>query len=501
MRSFLFAIFFFFLTSPAYADIALLIHEAKGFSGETTGAGHSAVYLSDVCADPPPFVLRKCRNGEMRGAVIATYPDFGAQNDYPWFAMPLTQYLYGVDHESQIPLYANGKIRLFTRETVRKKFLSDVVPRGEDGSLPPGRWVEIIGTALNRDLYALTVKTTEEQDAKFIQKYSVLEKNNDFNVLSRNCADFTKDIVNLFFPGSTNRDFINDLGITTPKALARSFTKYSTKRPELMFRVTKYSQLDGPIMRSFGNRNFSETAFTSKKYLIAAALTKPELIPLFAATYFLTGYYSIDKTYEKYPTFEMAKLNLQRQLRLSRNNFVDDSENTERIDRDRKAETLRVFGLESEWKNFRGLIKTKIAQAIERKLFVDKKELDTFYRDMEMQSEPFYDESGDLMLRVDNYGHESLLGITRNNILNPESDTRLAYKLMLAKLNYELGAPKRNRENFEMLSTNWQMMLELERRADLLPPLENPTGQRFLTKPVEVSGSKKLIKLFEKISH
>jgi hypothetical protein len=170
MKLYLIILLSLFFALPAYADIALLVHEAKGFSGEMTGAGHSAVYLSDICADPPPFVLRKCRNGEQRGAVIATYPDFGSQNEYKWFAMPLNVYLYGVEKETQIPLYANGEIRLLTRETIRQKYLADIVPKSSDGTLPAGRWVEIIGTALNRDLYAFTVKTNARTRRSFYQK-------------------------------------------------------------------------------------------------------------------------------------------------------------------------------------------------------------------------------------------------------------------------------------------------------------------------------------------
>jgi hypothetical protein len=501
MKFFLIITLFFVFTFPVYADIALLVHEAKGFSGEMTGAGHSAVYLSDVCADPPPFVLRKCKSGEERGAVIATYPDFGSQSEYKWFAMPLNVYLYGVEKESQNPIYANGEVRLLTRESVRQKYLSDIVPKSADGTIPAGRWVEIIGTALNRDLYAFTVKTTPEQDEVFIKKYSILEKGNDFNIFYKNCADFTKDIMNLYFPGSSHRDFINDLTMTTPKAITRSFTKYAQKRPELMLYVKKYSQLDGTIMRSFGNRNFTETAFTSKKYFVTQALTKPTLFPLFAATYFITGYFSIDKTYRNNPTLEMARLNLEKKVRESRNNFVDDSESLKAIEKNRKAEKLRVFGSDNDWKNYKNQLKPMLAKAVEQKLFANNGEIKSFFKDLEAQSEPFYDADGYLALRVNNYGKESILGITRANITNDETDVRLAYKLMLVKLKAELDASENNRETFVVLQNNWELLTELARRVDALPLLEIPANTKFLTTPIKVSGGKKFMNLFMKVTH
>ncbi len=489
------------LSLPVYADISLLIHEAKGFSGETTGAGHSAVYLSEVCADPPPFVLRKCRNGESPGAVIATYPGFGGAREYDWFAMPLHVYLYGVEKENQIPLYANGEIRRLTRETIRKKYLADLVPRREDGSLAAGRWVEIIGTALNRDLYAFTVRTTPEQDERFIRKYSVLEEGSSFNVFYKNCADFTKDIMNLYFPKSTSRDVINDFTMTTPKALSRSFTRYAKKRPDLLLRVSKYAQLDGTIMRSFGNRNFTETAFTSKKYVITEALTMPILIPLFAGTYFATGYFSIDKAYKKYPSLEAARLRLAAKDQKYRTSFNYKGETTASIDKKRKAERLRVFGTNKGWKEYRKKLSPLIQEAIDEKLFADMSEVRSFFRDLEHQSEPFYDENGDLMLAVDNYGEPRLLGLTRTNILASNSDVRLAYKLMLVKLKAELDSKKKNRVTFDELEENWRLLMEFNERSSALPPIKRERAARFLTNKTNKPFSKKFLRLFRNITH
>ncbi len=484
-----------------FADISLLLHEAKGFSGETTGAGHSAVYLSNVCADPPPFVLRKCKPDEKPGAVIATYPDFGAQSEYDWFAMPLTPYLYGVDREEQIPLYANGEIRLLLRETIRKKYLSNIVPRGEDGQLPRGRWVEIIGTALNRDLYGFTVKTTPEQDEKFIKKYSILEKGSSFNVFYKNCADFTKDIMNFYYPKSSRRDFINDFTMTTPKAITRSFSNYSAKRPELMLYVTKYSQLDGPIMRSFGNRNFTETAFTSKKYVITQALTMPILLPLFAGTYFTTGYFSIDKAYHKYPSIEAARLKLAKNNQKNQTNFVDPTESIDTINEKTKAERLRVFGRKQDWKSYKNQLKPMIAKAIQDNLFLNESEVKSFFRDLELQSEPVYDANGDLILMVENYGKESVLGITRTNILSAETDVALAYKLMLVKIAAELDAKKKNRVTFYELEENWNLMMKIKDRLDALPPIQNESRAKFRTNEANTSTFKKLSLIFREITH
>lgn len=499
----LFILLFLILIIPikVKADISLLLHEATGYSGEMTGAGHITVYLSNVCTDAP-LTLRQCRADEPKGVVVATYPEFGGANgDYKWFAMPVMAYIYGVDTEREIPLYANGKIRTLLRETNRTKYLSKVIaPISEGEPIPTGRWGGVVGAAMNRDLYAFTVKTTPEQDARFLEKYNTSPKGNDFSVMFKNCADFTRGVVNFYFPKSASRDFINDFGMTTPKALVRSFKSYASERPDLLFHITKYPQLDGTILRSFGNRNFTETAFTSKKYVITQALTMPTLLPMFAGTYFLTGRFDTESAYRNYPSAETARLNLEKNLRKK----AGASENKQvlaDIKTNKKAEQLRIFGEKSVWEQYRREFSPMLEKALKDRLFADKSEIKSFYGDLERQSEPFYDANGEMMLKVDYYGEEKLLGLTRSNVLGTNSDVRLAYKLMLVKVKYELGVRERDRETMEVFRANWQLLKELQKRNVGLPPVRMPENARFLTKPEVKTTSAKMMELFREITH
>ena len=488
-----------FVPSKVNADISLLVHEATGYSGEMTGAGHITVYLSNICTSPP-LVLRQCRADEPKGVVVATYPEFGPNSDYQWFAMPILPYLYGVDDARQIPLYANGKIRTLLRETNRVKYLSNIVPQTSATELPAGRWGGVVGAGLNRDIYAFTVKTTPEQDLRFLEKYSTSPKGNDFNVMFKNCADFTRGVVNFYFPKSASRDFINDFGMTTPKALARSFKGYATKRPDLLFYITKYPQIDGTILRSFGVRNFTETAFTSKKYVITQLLTKPELLAMFAGTYYLTGYFNIDSAYQSYPTLETAQLNLEKND-LKRSASTENKPTLTQIRADQKSERTRIFGEKTAWKNYRQLFYPMLEKAVGERLFADTREVKTFYGDLERQSQPFYDERGELMLKVDNHGEEEFLGLTRGNILAAPSDVCLAYKLMLVKIKYELEAAEKDRETFAVFQANWQLLTKLSESFAALPPVRPAENERFLTKPEKKTTSGKMLQLFRKITH
>ena len=63
-----------------------------------------------------------------------------------------------------------------------------------------------------------------------------------------------------------------------------------------------------------------------------------------------------------------------------------------------------------------------LESAITSSLFQDQKEVTTFFKDLEIQSEPAFDAVGALILKVRYYGGERTLEITRNNILSTNSD-------------------------------------------------------------------------------
>ncbi|MBK8303858.1 MAG: hypothetical protein IPK98_10830 [Chloracidobacterium sp.] len=292
--------------TTARADISFLLHESIGAAGEFTGSGHAAIYLSNICTEDG-FSLRLCREDES-GVVISSYRNFGNGSTYEWMAVPLVPFLYGVDDQSEIPIYANSKIRNFLKEKYRHKHLNAIIPAAPDGTMPAGLWQMMLTTVFNRDIYGFTVKTTADQDAQFLRESNSKPNNGTFHTLTSNCADFAGRIINRYFPGAARRDWINDAGITTPKAIARSFFNYAKDRPEMGLSISRFPQIPGPIVRSSDNRNLTEMAYTSKKYLIPSILFKPELIAIFSATYLLTGRFNVHKTYEKYANAEIARL-------------------------------------------------------------------------------------------------------------------------------------------------------------------------------------------------
>lgn len=490
-----------FIPNVARADVSLLVLEAIGIAGEYTGSGHTAIYLSNICADGP-IALRMCREGE-KGVVITSYPSLVEGKNYEWMAVPLTPYLYGVENENEIPLYANGEIRNFLREGYRRNHLSSVVRGNENGIMPKGAWRTMLTATFNRDIYGFNIQTTIEEDEQFLREFNKMPNEGRFNSFTRNCADFSRKILNRYFPGSAKRDVINDFGITTPKALARSFSRHVTKHPERLFHMTRYTQVAGPIWRSFDNRNFTEMAFKSKKYLIPSLIFDPPLVAIFASAYFLTGRFDMHGTYREYATSQIAELKLaQRNLKNSKINYFAPAGTTPReIENKIEKERFTLLGDGISWAAYKTRFAPILKDALAQGLFQDEKEVNTFFRDLEHTSEPALDANGALILKVRYYDQSREVGITRQNILGANSDKEIALKLMLAKINANLNASEKNHSSLQDLRADWRVMRQLlTDSSTLLASIDKRRG-RFLKDPPTESTKRKLEKLVVLVTH
>ena len=496
------ALILVFIPTIARADVSLFMLESVGVAGEFTGSGHTAIYFSNICADGPTR-LRLCKPGE-QGAVISNYPDFGKNSTHEWMAVPVISYLYGVEHERDIPLYANGKLRNFLRETYRKKHLQAIVPDKADGTMPEGGWRTMLTMAFNRDIYSFNVKTTTEEDAEFLEQFNGSTSKGEFNSFTRNCADFARKVINRYFPGAAHRDVINDFGITTPKAVAKSLTSYASDRPQRLFYITRYTQVSGPIWRSYDNRSFTEKALTSKKYLIPSLVFYPPVFAVFAGAYLTTGRFSVHQTYKEFAAPQIAQLNLDEQLaKKSEGEQHASTATLKEIAERKKAERAKLFGDRQLWDGYKANFAPVLKSAIAQGFFQDQKEVTTFFRDLEIQSEPMVDAGGSPILKVKYYGEERTLGITRNNILSTNSDQELAYKLMLAKIAANLNAPEKDRSSLEEFRADWELMRGLS--ASLAASSKNLSAiaknrGRFLQTPIRTDAKRGLFKTFLNIT-
>src|SRR6201984_1261008 len=229
----------------ASASATLLLEEPYGKLGFFSPTGHVAVYLTGVCADSP-LILRKCLPGET-GVVISRYDGVGG---YDWIAIPLIPYLYAVEKPEEVPLFADAKMTAFLRDRYRRQYLEAIAPDVRGGEAPGGNWYELIGSSYDRTIYGFEIETTRKQDLALIKKLNSSANVSHFHTVSRNCADFVKDIINFYYPKALHRSVFADVGITTPKQMAKTMTKFSARHPEIQFSRIVIAQVPGSMSRS-----------------------------------------------------------------------------------------------------------------------------------------------------------------------------------------------------------------------------------------------------------
>jgi len=285
----------------AHADAALLMEEPYGHFGSVNPTGHAAVYLDNVCADSPTR-LRACRAGEI-GVVISRYHRISG---YDWLAIPVVPYLYAVENVRDVPASADAALEAKLRDDYRRKYLLAYAPDviGDEAVIeapdttPDGEWTQLIGASYDRRIYGFQVKTTAEADERFIAEFNDHRNVNHFNLLFNNCADFSRVLLNTYYPHAVHRNFFVDAGMTTPKQVARSLTKYAKRHPELEFSTFVIPQVPGSIPRSHPIDGVLESVVKSKKYVLPLAALHPELTAGLVVAYFADGRFHAPKNAE-----------------------------------------------------------------------------------------------------------------------------------------------------------------------------------------------------------
>jgi len=256
----------FLLTGPVLrADVALFLEEPHGTFGDMNPTGHAAIYLSNVCAASLTS-LRPCRDGEP-GVVISRYHRIGG---YDWLAIPLIPYLYAVDSAADVPHAVSLADVADLRDQYRRAHLESVAPDSPDASTPKGDWTQLVGASYDRTIYSFELKTTPDQDARFIEVFNARRNRTDFHLLFHNCADFARQAINFYYPKAIHRSFIADMGIMTPKQAAKCLLQDSKKHPEFQLTSIVIPQVPG-LPPSRNVRGVLESVLTSKKYIVPLA--------------------------------------------------------------------------------------------------------------------------------------------------------------------------------------------------------------------------------------
>ena len=270
-------------SSRSHAQAALLMEEPYGFFGALNPTGHDAIYFERVCAETP-ITLRRCAPGEL-GAVIARYQGISG---YDWVAIPLVPYLYSVESASEAPTRVNRKTVAQMRERYREAHLLTLGESLPAGNFAQGGWKQLVGVVYERRIYVLRFETTLEQDDAFIARMNSGENRSHFELLFSNCADFTRVVLNAYFPRAFRRSIFPDAGVTTPKQIAYKLVRRARKHPEMQLTLFEIPQIPGYRRQSHSNKGIAES-LTTTPYAIPIALVNPYLAGGLFVNYLVYG--------------------------------------------------------------------------------------------------------------------------------------------------------------------------------------------------------------------
>ena len=415
-----------------------------------TGSGHSAVYFSRVCPDSSPVRLRLCQPGE-QGSVISNYISFGENQPFEWNIAPLSIYLYGVEDPKDRPLFASPKIKSVLEERYREKFLSDYCSDSPCVTSKNAEWREMVGATLTRGIYIFVVKTTVQQDLALIREFNSAPNINHFNGFRRNCANFTKQVMNTYFPHSTRSEYVIDFGMTSPKAVARSFSRYALHHPDSQFRVLHFAQVPGVIKLSTMPRDGFEQLYRTKKLLPPMIVFAYHELPFFVASYTLTGRFNPEREAEEYPTVEVTEIRYQ----IQKAKGGGDKARVEQLASTRSEDRAEVDLTPQEWKRYREAFRSRVDDAVGEGILPEGGHLEYVFKKLDEAGSPYLHDRGKLWMEIPANGRTSLVGLSASNAFERHSDRKLAQELTLARIDHALNSPKHCRETAVEFEKDW----------------------------------------------
>jgi hypothetical protein len=439
--------------APAHAGVGVILNESLDSSLERiTGSGHTAVYFSHICPESP-VKLRLCRPGE-EGSVMSNYINLGEDQPYEWNIVSLSMYVYGVENSRNRPLVGTDKVKKALEERYREKYLAAYCSSDPCKTSDKAEWREMVGAGLARSMYIFLVETSTQQDLELIAKFNSSPNENHFNGVTRNCADFTKDAVNAYFPHSAHRDFLNDFGMTSPKAVARSFTHYALSHPEMQFRVLHFSQLPGTIKRSTEARSGTEQLYHSKKLLVPMIIFANHELPVVAASYLLTGRFNPEHEFEQHSAEEFAQIDSQIQAAKDDN----DDPRVEQLKAVEIQDRQQIVGTLEEWKAYRKALDGMSDESVREGIVPNRGYLKRLFKLLDEKGKPTVTANGSIWMDVPNANATSHVGLSASNVLAHRSDPHLAYEILLERTDRLLKSPKHSRETMLEFKDDWSIL-------------------------------------------
>jgi hypothetical protein len=371
---------------------------------------------------------------------MSNYINIGEDQSFEWNVVPLNVYLYGVEDIQNRPIFASFKVKHVLEERYRQNYLSSLCASTRCMNSYKSEWREMVAATFIRSIYIFTIETTEDQDRKLIAEFNDAPNENHFNGVTRNCADFTRRVINTYFPKATHPDYLNDFGMTSPKAIARSFTHYALRHPEYNLRVYHFAQVPGTIERSREVRAGTEQLYRSKKFLIPMILFADHAVPVVAGSYLLTGRFNPGHEFERRPAIDEASAQHEQAEPVS------------------PAERTRIVGTSKEWKEYRKALDSMIVDGVQEEVIDDRRDLKSFFKHFDEAGTPYVNDHGLVWMETSENGRSTKVGLSASNVLDPDSDPELVHIFLLTRVDRILKSPKHSRETMSEFVQDWSAL-------------------------------------------
>jgi hypothetical protein len=203
-------------------------------------------------------------------------------------AIPLLPYLYAVENPSDVPAHVDRDTVSGLRSRYRETHLESLGANLSPGNFVHGGWSQLVGAAYERRIYAFRFETTPEQDDVLIQQMNAGPNRTHYDLLFSNCADFSRVLLNHYFPHTFRRSIFPDAGMTTPKQTTYRLVRYARKHPETQLTVFEISQIPGYRRGSRSVKGIDES-FVTTVYAIPIAVMNPYLAGGLLVDYLVRG--------------------------------------------------------------------------------------------------------------------------------------------------------------------------------------------------------------------
>jgi hypothetical protein len=225
---------------------------------------------------------------------------------------------------------------------------------------------------------------------------------------------------------------IADVGITTPKQMAKTMVKFSVRHSELEFSRYVIPQVPGTEARSAAVHGVVESFLKSKKYIVPSAVASPIFAGCVVAVYEGTG------TGRFKPAQEALVYNPQRELEVPVG------------EEDRRSFQLELNHLVAAEAAESGTT-TRVQKTLGREM---------------VSTTPGFDSAGRPVLRVDMGDRVMSVGLTAGNIFAKDSSWQFAQQVLEARLQDELrrgNPPKASESDIEH---DWNLLQKAMKTAD-----------------------------------